>query len=123
MKYIFTAIFYALLAVACAPHRQEQPLRKVEYNFPPGITADKKEAFIKDFNSGRIFYNIHCAKCHSRVSNGKELLPAFSPKQILSYDIRLASTRHRTELTERKVPEEEMEAIKLFLLYKKHDDR
>jgi len=112
MKYILTAMAAFLFLIGCAT--KKQPM----YIYPQGIVEEKKAEFVQYCEKGKVLYGIHCAKCHSTVVAGKEVIPDFTPLQLSTYDMRLGFTKHQSTLTERNIPEEELELIIFFLGHK-----
>ena len=112
------ATIIAVLAIAqtCAAQKKKAELL---YNYPPGIVEEKKAEFIQFCEKGKTLYGIHCSGCHSRTVDGKEIVPDFTPMQLDAYDMRLGFTKHQSTLTERNIPEEELELVIFFLSHKK----
>ena len=92
------------------------------YVYPQGIVPEKKAEFIQYCEKGKVLYGIHCAKCHSTTVAGKEVIPDFTPLQLDAYDMRLGFTKHQSALTERNIPEEELEKVIFFLSHKKPNE-
>lgn len=114
MKYFLTILSIALF-LGCTSKKP------VLYNYPAGIMPAYKVEFVQNFEKGKVLYGIHCAKCHSTEVNGQEIIPDFTPVQLDAYDMRLGLTKHQAALTERNVPEEELDLILLFLGHKKQN--
>jgi cytochrome c5 len=96
---------------------------KISYNLPNGITEDDsaKKKFVKQFNEGKILYQINCAKCHSTTVNGKEVIPDFTLEQLTDYEIRMQNPKHAEDLRETNITQEELEKVILFFRYKKRN--
>jgi len=109
-----TQAFIAFLCLfGCATQKSEL------YVYPSGIVEVKKAEFVQYCEKGKALYKIHCAKCHTTVVNGKELIPDFTSVQLDAYSLRLGSVKHQAALTERNIPEEELELVLFFLGHKK----
>ncbi len=107
------AIFAFLCLFGCATKKPEL------YVYPSGIVEEKKAEFVQYCEKGKALYKIHCAKCHTTVVNGKEVIPDFTPIQMDAYNMRLGTIKHQATLTERNIPEEELEIVLFFLGHKK----
>jgi mono/diheme cytochrome c family protein len=116
MKRIFTIICFLVVVLSSA---QTQQGTKVLYthNFPPAITGDIREQFIKLYEKGRVLYQINCAKCHNTTENGVESMPEFTKADLAKYELRVMNAEHESELAQTKVRAEELYQITLFLTY------
>ncbi len=112
MKY-FQTCTALLILFGCASAKPEL------YIYPSGIVEEKKAEFVQYCEKGKALYKIHCAKCHTTVVNGKEVIPDFTSVQLDAYSMRLGSVKHQATLTERNIPEEELELVLFFLGHKK----
>ncbi len=90
--------------------------KKAEYEYPEYLatTDSTKKAFVKQFNQGRVLYNITCSKCH----NLKNIIPDFSLPQLMDYEMRMYPV-HMERLNDTKISDEEMQKVVLFLRFKK----
>ena len=112
MKYTYSILFLLIL-VACATQKP------VLYHYPAGMKHSKRAAFVADCEKGKVLYGIHCARCHNTMVDGKEVLPNFTPIQLEGYDLRMDEPKHKPTLTERNMPQEELDLIIKYLWYKK----
>lgn len=90
------------------------------FEYPDDMTADTaKKRFLKEFNKGKILYNLTCAKCHNINVDEKQVIPDFSLPQLMDYEIRIQYQAHEDDLKETNVTHDELEFIVLYLRYKK----
>ncbi len=93
--------------------------KKAEFDYPEDSTAEaSKKAFEKQFNQGKVLYNISCGNCHNIKNGRKEIIPDFSMPQLMDYEMRMY-TEHSDRLTDKHVADDEMSKIILFLRFKK----
>jgi hypothetical protein len=114
-----TTLLAVLLFMVQSIAAQEQKAITPPYNFPPGIVEEKKAEFVQLCEKGKTLYKIHCSRCHTTTVEEKEVIPDFTPMQLDMYDMRLGFTKHQSTLTEKNIPEEELELIIFFLTHKK----
>ena len=91
----------------------------IPYEFPDAMIASAKIEFAKQCDKGKILYDINCAKCHNTVQRRKELIPDFTIEQLTSYEIRVSTPEHESNIPEMMVTAEELGYIMTFLSYKK----
>jgi len=90
-----------------------------DYEFPAAMPKEIRAAYLKEFNKGKILYQINCGKCHNKTVKGKLIVPDFTPEQIANYELRLANPKHQESLIEDKLLPEELGQITIFFTYKK----
>ncbi|MES2774676.1 MAG: hypothetical protein V4722_10850 [Bacteroidota bacterium] len=90
-----------------------------DYEFPEAMPEDVRKEYLKEFNKGKILYQINCGKCHNKTVKGKLVAPDFTPEQVANYEIRLANPKHQASLIEDKLLPEELGQITIFFTYKK----
>ena len=78
MKYKLTILF-SFFAIACATQK------KVEYDLPIGMSPSVIPNFLERYNKGKALYKIICADCHNKKTNGKTVVPDFTPAQLDTY--------------------------------------
>lgn len=93
--------------------------KKVLYEFPITMGEDIKAEYIKQFDKGKILYDINCSKCHNTKVRRKVVIPDFTPEQLVNYEMRIANPEHIENIPEMKVAEDELAIIMTFLRYKK----
>jgi len=93
--------------------------KKASYELPAEMSAPVKVEYAKLCDKGKILYDINCAKCHTTKKHGKEIIPDFTAEQLEAYQVRAASAKHEDNVSEEKVPAEELGYIVTFLSYKK----
>lgn len=113
MKFI-VFLGLVLLILACGGSRKPEL-----YRYPPSMPREKRAEFVAYCDKGRVLYGLYCSKCHSKFVNGKELIPDFTPIQLDTYDMRQGLTNHEDAISDRKIPEDEMDMILFFLGHKK----
>lgn len=98
---------------------QKKPKQTI-YDLPDDLVGDTgRIAFIKSFNKGKIIYAQTCAKCHDSTRDGRLIYPDFSLPQLLDYEMRFQYPAHQDELRETNITHDELEAVVIFLRYKK----
>lgn len=116
MNRFFTTLFF-LFAVFFSAQTQQGAKVLYTHNFPPAITGDVRDQFIKLYEKGRVLYQINCAKCHNTTENGVERMPEFTKADLAKYELRVMNAEHESELAQTKVRAEELYQITLFLTY------
>jgi hypothetical protein len=114
MKY--GALFFVMLMMGLAFAGSAQ--KKEEFTYPDDIADTAKKAFVKQFNQGKVLYQISCGQCHNKKISGKDIIPDFSLPQLMDYEMRMYE-QHENKLDDKHVRDEEMAKIVLFLRYKK----
>lgn len=115
MKYglfIFFIVSLCLLA-ACSYEK------RLGIDMPEGFTSERRQQVLQQFAEGKKAYLTHCAGCHNKTVNGKEVIPDISFEQADTYRVRFANNQHKTELREETVTEQELDMIVIFFAYKK----
>ncbi len=93
--------------------------KKRLYEFPLEMAADVQAQYIPLCDKGYVLYTLNCAKCHSTMLKGKEIIPDFTPAQLSGYELRVLNANHESNLPEENISPEELGYISLFLTYKK----
>lgn len=97
--------------------------KRVEYEYPEDVIADTaRQSFVKQFKQGLALYKIGCAKCHTTIVKGKEVIPDFSVPQLMDYEIRIWP-QHQEQLGDTQITDDELAKIVLFLRYKKKNPK
>ena len=104
---------FAGLMVAC--HARKATL----YEFPPTMTGDVLDAYVADFNKGKILYDLNCSRCHTKQDGRKLIVPDFTEEQLVNYELRVSNDEHLENMPETKVTEDELVLIMTYLRYKK----
>jgi mono/diheme cytochrome c family protein len=89
------------------------------YDFPPQMLDAVKADYVKQWEKGKVLYEMNCAGCHSRTVKGRTVVPDFTADQLQGYGIRVQNEKHEEKLPDEKVSSEELVLISTFLLYKK----
>ncbi len=114
---MYRLTFFILLVCIAATACKLPP--KITYEFPSEMLAHVKADYIKQWEKGRELYNLNCAKCHTTKKFGREVIPTFTDAQLEVYKVRVANTKHETEMSEERVSAEELAQIMVFLTYRK----
>ena len=86
---------------------------------PEGFSKERKEQVLHQFAEGKQAYLTHCAKCHNKTVNEKEVIPDISFEQADTYKVRFANNKHKAELGTETITEHELDMIVIFFKYKK----
>ncbi len=86
---------------------------------PEGFSTERRKQLLQEFAAGKTAYLTHCAKCHNKTVDGKELIPDISFEQADTYKVRFTNNQHKTELSTETVTEKELDMIVIFFKYKK----
>ncbi len=92
---------------------------KLTHDFPKEMSEVVKADYIKQWEKGRVLYDINCSKCHDTKVKGRTVVPDFSQDKLIGYGLRVANQRHESNLTDESVNTEELGLIMTFLSYKK----
>jgi len=111
---ISIALISTLSIMACVTSKS-----KITHDFPAAMAADVREGYIKQWEKGKVLYEINCAKCHTTTVKGKTIVPDFTESQLVGYTIRVTNQKHEAALTDESVSTEELGLIMTFLTYKK----
>lgn len=114
IKYMLICSIVSLLAIA-------QKSKNEEYVFPVEMKPQVKEAYILEFNKGKILYSINCAKCHSTFEKKREIIPNFTEEQFEAYKIRVANAQHEQNISEEQLAPDELGMIITYLTYRKKE--
>lgn len=113
MKNIIISVII-ISCVACVTGKN-----KLAYDFPTEMNEVVKADYIKQWEKGRILYDINCAKCHNTQVRGRTIVPDFAGEQLVGYGLRVSNQRHERSLTDETVNTEELGLIMTFLSYKR----
>ncbi len=116
-KYIIMTI---TLFSVCVPIRSVAQ-QKIAHDFPKEMLPEVKVEFIKQYEKGRILYDVNCARCHSTFVKKKEIVPDFRADQLKGYELRVQNPKHESEMPDELVTAEELGIIMVFLNYKKRN--
>lgn len=86
---------------------------------PDDIGKERKKQLVQQFTEGKQAYLSHCARCHNKTVNGKDVIPDIPFEQADTYRVRFANNQHKSEITESTVTEQELDMIVIFFTYKK----
>ncbi len=86
---------------------------------PEGFSKERRQQVLQQFADGKKAYLTHCARCHNKTINGKEIIPDISFEQADTYRVRFANNQHKSDLTTDAVTEHELDMIVIFFAYKK----
>ena len=107
------SILFLCIFIACSYEK------KLGIDMPQGFTEERKKQMLQQFAEGKKAYLTHCAKCHNKIVNGKEVIPDISFQQADTYKVRFANNKHKSELAEEIITEHELDMIVIFFTYKK----
>jgi len=93
--------------------------KAVLYELPDAMSEPVRSEFIKQCDKGKILYDINCGKCHTKKVKGKQVIPDFTPEQLIGYELRVLNPTHESDIPETTVSAEELGLIMTFLSYKK----
>ncbi|MES2848397.1 MAG: hypothetical protein V4685_05040 [Bacteroidota bacterium] len=113
-RFFFIVSFLSLcMFIACSYEK------KLGIAMPEGFSKERRKQLLEQFAEGKTAYLTHCAKCHNKTVNGKELIPDISFEQADTYKVRFTNNQHKTELSTETVTEKELDMIVIFFKYKK----
>jgi mono/diheme cytochrome c family protein len=115
MKYCLFIFFIVSLCLPAACSYE----KKLGIDMPEGFSKERKQQVLQQFAEGKKAYLTHCAGCHNKTVNGKEVIPDISFEQADTYRVRFTNNQHKTELREETVTEQELDMIVIFFAYKK----
>lgn len=93
--------------------------KKLGIDMPDGFSKERRKLLLSQFAEGKIAYTTHCANCHNKTVDGKEVIPDISFEQADTYKVRFVNNQHRSELSSDIVTEKELDMIVIFFKYKK----
>jgi len=110
---IVKVLLLGLLLVRC---KAEQ---KVTYNFPADYPEAVQKEAIELFYKGEVLYKANCASCHGIFTKGKSDVPNFTKTQLDNYSARFLKGDPLNHAVARKMSEEQLNQVVVFLAYKK----
>jgi cytochrome c553 len=93
--------------------------RKLGIDMPEGFSKEREKQILQQFAEGKNAYINHCAKCHNKTADDKEVIPDISFQQTDTYRVRFANSKHKAALGAETVTEQELDMIVIFFTYKK----
>lgn len=115
MKIVITffIITSTVLAAACSYQK------RLGIDMPQDFSDARKKQVLQQFADGKKAYLSHCAACHNKTVNGREVIPDISFEQADTYRVRFTNDKHKDELKTETVTEKELDNIVIFFKYKK----
>jgi cytochrome c553 len=114
MKHLLFILSILLLCIFIACSYE----KKLGIDMPQGFSKEREKQLLQQFAEGKKAYLTHCAKCHNKTVNGKEVIPDISFEQADTYKVRFANNKHKAELNTETVTEHELDMIVIFFKYK-----
>jgi len=111
-----TRLLSVLLLSAVTADAQKN---KVAAEFPAEMSDVVRTEYQKQWDKGRILWDMNCARCHNTREKRREIIPDFKPEQLIGYELRVKNAQHDTGIAEERVSTEELGLIMTFLSYKK----
>jgi hypothetical protein len=96
--------------------------QKTQYVFPPYMMRLNQDSLIARCNKGKMLFKEHCDGCHGIFSKGKDGIPNFSKDQVDTYNEMAMMRDPKNHAVMIEMPYEELDAVKMFLTYRKHDE-
>lgn len=112
---ILTIILVSLCINACCYGQKN----KLTYEFPAEMAEPVRAEYVKQWEKGKVLYEINCAKCHNTKVKRREQVPDFNQEQLIGYELRVKNPQHESDMQETAVSPEELGLIMTFLTYKK----
>lgn len=85
------------------------------YILPDQYKVQDYADFKTQFKEGKLVYAAHCARCHTKVVDGKKVEPKFIPVNIESYLMRVKPIPHRGQLPPEVLSDDEIKRVALYL--------
>ncbi len=111
---LFVMLIVLLCIVAACSYE-----KKLGIDMPQGFSKERKGQLLQQFAEGKKAYITHCARCHNKIIDGKEIIPDISFQQADTYKVRFANNKHKAELGTESVTEQDLDMIVIFFTYKK----
>ena len=93
--------------------------QKVTYEFPADYPEEVQKEAAELFNKGQVLYKANCAPCHGIFTKGKKDVPNFTKVQLDNYTSRFLKGDPKNHAVARKMSEEQLNQVVVFLSYKK----
>lgn len=93
--------------------------KKMTYEFPKTMSENVRKEYLRQCEKGAIYFDISCAKCHTKKTMFGNKIYDFTSEQLYSYEIRRSNKTHENILTSETVTTEELGYITVYLQYKK----
>lgn len=106
-------LLLGLLLVQC------KAAQKVTYNFPADYPEAVRKEAVELFYKGEVLYKANCASCHGIFTKGKKDIPNFTQTQLDNYSARFLKGDPLNHAVARKMSEEQLNQVVVFLAYKK----
>lgn len=91
------------------------PLMKLDFVLPEHFAEADQKTLVRQYREGQQLYQANCARCHTKVVDGKETEPDFFPAQMEGYMIRRKPIDHREALPSATVTDDQIKLVFLYL--------
>ena len=88
----------AVILIQCAVQK------KTTYDIPSYLPAERKTELLGNLEKGRILFKTNCSGCHGIFTKGKDSIPNFTEKEIVTHprrQRRRSRSHHRRAATRR----------------------
>ena len=92
---------------------------KVTYDIPIHYPPEKLEALKENLDKGKTLFKTNCSECHGIFTKGKADVANFTNAQLDNYNARFLGRDPKNHGVIRKMSNEQMNDVLLFLRYKK----
>lgn len=113
---LFAIVLVCLLFYQC--HSEN----KVTYSIPPDYPEARRQQVIEIFEKGKVLYKTNCSQCHGIFTKGRDSIPNFSEVQFDNYSARFMNGDPLNHAVARKMSQEQLNQILVFLRYRKRKD-
>jgi len=93
--------------------------KNVQPDFPPDLTAEKKNKFMDEWNEGKLLFKVNCAQCHGVFTSGKDSITNFTSKQIDQYTTSFLAKDPKNHSVMRQLSSQDFNKVLFFLTYLK----
>lgn len=115
LKYIILFLIFIVSVMQCTVQK------KVEYNIPAYLPAERKTELLANLEKGKELFKANCSECHGIFKKGKDSIPNFTNKEIVDYTVAFKAFDKRNHAVAKKLLPEEMSMIVTFLQMRKVD--
>lgn len=111
--------YLAFSSLLIVMHIQCSVQHKTTYDLPGDLTPERETELLANLEKGRILYKSYCSSCHGIFTKGKDGIPNFTEKEIVSYMTAYQNNDEKNHAVIKQLLPEELSMIMTFLRLRK----
>jgi cytochrome c553 len=113
IKHFFHSLILVIMLIQCAVQK------KTTYDLPGDLTPERETELLANLEKGKILYKTYCSSCHGIFTKGKDGIPNFTEKEIVSYMTAYQNNDEKNHAVIKQLLPEELSMIMTFLRLRK----